>query len=481
MAILSIGELLGIGPDELSGFVPYTAIGGSGNVISGINGSGLSGAGADTTAVSAIASAYAESAASGKLDNSASSTWYPYTGNPSGFLTSVDLSNYATTAYVDSSVSGKADASSLTAYQTVDGMSAFQPSGDYAFNSSLSAKQDVSAMSAYALSSDVSSVISVVESSSGSWGDYSGIDPVVVDNAQRTIGVSSMPLGVDSTMTSYMSGGATLFGVASSFLRFDGSNSTISSINGSALASTVSASVEKSASAVTIGSSNTAANWSIAQGYYNIANWTGYAFGSDNSASSRSMVVGTNSRASAASLAIGGNNLASSRSFTLGFRNTAFSETIAVGTDNYGSGNSLVFGEWNLAKSRSVVHGHSASAWNSTSFGEYNVASAYSVIFGQANSASSQAYILGNSISAKNATVVFGHYNLHGDGDTATDSAAFSIGDGTAYGARHDLMLVTKDGELRMYSSTADTSGLPLVATLRALSAWATANGWTGV
>lgn len=288
MAILSIGELLGIGPDELSGFVPYTAIGGSGNVISGINGSGLSGAGTDTTAVSAIASAYAESATSGKLDNSASSTWYPMTGNPSGFLTThQSLDGYATTEYVDSSVSGKVDTTSLTAYQTVEGMSAYQPSGDYALNSGLSAKvdqtafddccssvqssissltdsasalsadmsslssdvtsmssdvssisgdlsgkQDVTGMTSYALSSDVSGVISVVESSSGSWGggvDYTGIVPIYVDNVGRTIDISSMPLGVDSSMTAYVSGDAMLFGVDGSVLN------TLSSLSAWAL------------------------------------------------------------------------------------------------------------------------------------------------------------------------------------------------------------------------------------------------------
>ena len=244
MAILSIGELLGMGPDQLSGFVPSSAISGSGNVISSINGSGLSGAGGtDTSAVSAIASAYAESAASGKLDNSASSQWYPMTGNPSGFLTSVSFDGYATTAYVDSSVSSKADSSSLTAYQPTSAMTSYQSAGDYAFNSAvsskvdqsafdsccssvnsaisalsgaLSGKQDVSGMSAYALSSDVSGVISVVESSSGSWGgggDYTGIVPIYVDNTGRTINISSMPLGVDSSMTAYVSGDTMLFGV----------------------------------------------------------------------------------------------------------------------------------------------------------------------------------------------------------------------------------------------------------------------------
>lgn len=277
MAILSIGELLGIGPDELSGFVPYTAIGGSGNVISGINGSGLSGAGTDTTAVSAIASAYAESAASGKADTSSLTAYQTVDGmsafQPSGDYAfnsslSAKADSSALTAYqtvegmsayqptgdyaynsslsskvdqsafdeccseVQSALSGKADSSALTAYQPVEGMSAFQASGDYAYNSSLSSKQDVSGMSAYALSSNVSGVISVVESSSGSWGggvDYTGIVPIYVDNVGRTIDISSMPLGVDSSMTAYVSGGAMLFGVDGSVIN------TLSSLSAWAL------------------------------------------------------------------------------------------------------------------------------------------------------------------------------------------------------------------------------------------------------
>lgn len=103
------------------------------------------------------------SSLSAKMDVSASSEFYS-TSNPSGFITGVDLSEYATTGYVDSAVSGKQDASAMTAYQpsgdyaynsslsayqlTAD-MSAYQPSGDYAYNSSLADKQDASAMTAY--------------------------------------------------------------------------------------------------------------------------------------------------------------------------------------------------------------------------------------------------------------------------------------------------------------------------------------------
>lgn len=65
-----------------------TATAWNGTYITSINGTPLSGAGGISSATcSAIASSYAESAASGKLDNSASSLWYS-TSNPSGFIRS---------------------------------------------------------------------------------------------------------------------------------------------------------------------------------------------------------------------------------------------------------------------------------------------------------------------------------------------------------------------------------------------------------
>ena len=82
--------------------------------ISSINGSAIAG-GMDSAACSAIASSYAESAASGKLDATASSSFYP-ADNPSGFISSVDLSDYATTAYVDSSISGFAYESAVSGW-----------------------------------------------------------------------------------------------------------------------------------------------------------------------------------------------------------------------------------------------------------------------------------------------------------------------------------------------------------------------------
>lgn len=185
--ILSIGELLDLGGSaSTAGLIPYSALEYSAQVITGISGTAIGGqGGTDSATVSAIASAYAESAASGKLDNSASGLWYPLEGNPSGFLTNVDLSPYA----YASSVSSKVDQSafdnccsamssvvssletSVTSMSSVvsaltgdylekSASSMFQPSGDYqsagdyAFNSSLSGKLDVSASSMFQPSGD---------------------------------------------------------------------------------------------------------------------------------------------------------------------------------------------------------------------------------------------------------------------------------------------------------------------------------------
>lgn len=175
----------GVGELAWASALPSYSYDGSGN-ISAINGSAIGGAGGvDSATVSAIASGYAESAASSKLDSSAFNSGDFYstanpsgfvdsayvdsavsgkldatafnsgdfysTANPSGFITGVDLSNYATTGYVESSVSGKLDTTAfnsgdfystsnpsgfitgvdLTPYQTTAGMTAYQPAGDY--------------------------------------------------------------------------------------------------------------------------------------------------------------------------------------------------------------------------------------------------------------------------------------------------------------------------------------------------------------
>lgn len=179
--ILSIGELLDLGGSaSTAGLIPYSALEYSAQVITGISGTAIGGqGGTDSATVSAIASAYAESAASGKLDNSASGLWYPLMGNPSGFLTGVDLTPYAYASSVSSKVDQSAfdeccssmssvvsslETSVTSMSSVVSGLtgdyleksasSMFQPSGDYAYESALSSYIPVSASSQFASSGD---------------------------------------------------------------------------------------------------------------------------------------------------------------------------------------------------------------------------------------------------------------------------------------------------------------------------------------
>ena len=229
---------------NLSGKIGYSALEyNPTGEISGISGSAI--ATTDPARVSAIASSYAESAVS------SISAW-------SGYF---------------SSISSKADQSALEqccneVHSALDekldksASSQFQPSGDYAFNSSLSAYVEKSSYSAFSsevtnnitsLSSTVSGLTGqyIEQSASGMFqpsghyvsaddmsayvpfsgleGDgakitgisgsaikgheYTGIDPVVVDNVADTISVDHKTLCVDDTMTAYNSGSSAVIGV----------------------------------------------------------------------------------------------------------------------------------------------------------------------------------------------------------------------------------------------------------------------------
>lgn len=235
--ILSIGELLDLGGSaSTAGLIPYSALEYSAQKITGISGTAIGGqGGTDSATVSAIASAYAESAASGKLDNSASGTWYPLTGNPSGFLTGVDLTPYA----YESSVSSKVDQSAfdnccssmssvVSSLETsVTSMSSVVSglTGDYAYNSSLSAYQPKSSISAW--TGDMSSISSKLDQSAFTAYTatahphvYTGVSPMVVDNTADTISLSATSVQLDSSMTAYTSGGSGFIGVNADFNAF---------------------------------------------------------------------------------------------------------------------------------------------------------------------------------------------------------------------------------------------------------------------
>ena len=437
----------------MSAYVNYSSIDNNDmGQVTGINGSAIAG-GLDSASVSSIASsvasAYTESAfsslsskadssalsayqpvsamggyattayvdgmVSGKLDRSAfnSGDFYP-TSNPSGFITGVDLSDYATTGFVESAVSGKLDTSAFASASA-----GFAPAGDYAFNSSLSSYLPASASGAFQPSGDYafnSAVSSKLDSS------------------------ASGNFVANSSMTSWIP-----------YSALDYSGTAISGIGGSSLAGMGGGAgdyVEKIATEVAIGSGTTSVRTSFAQGVNCGASSNSFAQGSDNT------------KVQSYSFAQGSANTATRNSLAQGYYNIAQGEGFAQGAQNKAGSYSFAQGDGNKASYGSFAQGlHNTAGWISY---DPNATEGYSFAQG-----------IGNS--AVYSAAVFGTYNLHGNGNTASgDSAAFAIGDGTGYSARHDLMLVTKNGEITMYSSTADTVGLGLVSSIKAISAAAT-------
>ena len=169
--------------------------------VTGISGSAIAG-GLNSATVSAIASSYAESAASSKVDQSAfdncCSAMSGYVSALQTDMSSISASVSAVTGqtgnYIDWSASGT-----------------FQPSGSYV---------SASDMSSYIPFSGLDGTGNVITSISGSsigstsvGHEYTGIWPVVVDNTADTIAVLNKSLCVDETMTGYESAGSAVIGV----------------------------------------------------------------------------------------------------------------------------------------------------------------------------------------------------------------------------------------------------------------------------
>ena len=369
--------------------------------------------------------------------------------------------------------------------------------------SAVSSKADASALSAYAFSSDVSGVIDTVSSNSASWAggslpitgsagdesatyDVTGVEYIRNDTAgepdKRTASFSPDQMSITYTVDDNDYYSVSINETGLNFSDPDGyyQVAPYDINNWNSAFDTVSANsaswggggatgdyVEKSALEVPIGSGNAAASTAFAQGNRNSAMNCSFAQGSGNSATGYSFAQGYNNIAiETYSFAQGNGNSAHKQSFAQGISNMATADSFAQGSSNIARSLSFAQGNINYASGFSFAQGGGNTA-SSTSFAQ-----------GERNTAKFNSFAQGYYNSAINTATVFGKYNLHGDGSTSTgNSAAFAIGDGTGTAARHDLMLVTKDGEITMYSSTADTVGLGLVSAIKAISAAATGGG----
>lgn len=146
--------------------------------------------------------------------------------------------------------------------------------------------------------------------------------------------------------------------------------------------------------------------------------------------------------------------------------------TIEYGINAFASGtNTIAIGtQASAINAGSIAFGdHTKADFFSFAIGNDCVAEGRSIAWGSATATVSSTAI-GHGISAINRSIVLGYLNNSGNG--AGDSGvALAIGDGTASTARHDLMVVTKNGEITMYSSTADTVGTGVMDSIRSLSA----------
>lgn len=244
--ILSIGELLDLGNSaNMSAYIPYSGLEyNPSGAISGISGSALAG-GVESSVVSSIVSSMVSSKAdqsavdeccsamsavvSAKLDATASSLFQPsgnympsgeyYSAtNPSGFITTADLTDYAK----ESALSSKLDASAS---------SNFAPSGDYVFESSYSS-----------FTSEVTNNITSISSTvSGLTGDY-------LEKSASSMFAPSGEYAYESSLSSYIpesasgqfapSGNYADASALTSYIPFSsvsGEDSKITAINGSAI------------------------------------------------------------------------------------------------------------------------------------------------------------------------------------------------------------------------------------------------------
>ena len=246
------------------------------------------------------------------------------------------------------------------------------------------------------------------------------------------------------------------------------SEDKISAINGSAIAGGGGGAtgyyVEKSATSVAIGTSNTAGAWSLVVG-------SGNSNGRD-----ESLIVGRNNSADMWAVAVGSSVSANLDGLAVGYKVLA-RLGIGVGSEASGDDGAIGVGNKVCGYNDSLIVGSYATAQNtSLGIGSLLFADSGSYALGYCANSRRNSFAHGMYVTSDYTSMAFGTYNLSGNG-SASSGAAFVIGDGTAPYARHDLMVVTKDGEITMYSGTADSVGTGIMSSIRAISAAATGGG----
>jgi hypothetical protein len=334
----------------------------------------------------------------------------------------------------------------------------------------------------------------LISAASAGYAPTNGGDVSAIASAYQVVSVTSTELyagtafltGVNGAPISAERAGHAANASLANSAWYDGTGRLISSLPGSSEVSSIASSYAEAA----------------VSGKADASSLSSYALSSDvsgvidtvsaNSASWGGGATGNYVETSATEVTIGSGNTAKYTSFVQGGENSASGTSLAQGGGNTSVNQSLVQGYLNSAKNDSMAQGIACTAMD-TAFaqGSHNSAKSFSFAQGTYNSAVSDSFVHGSHslakaysfaqgqyVSASATAAAFGRYNLRGNGNTSIgDSAAFVLGDGTGADARHDLMVVTKNGEITMYSSTADEVGTGIMSSIRAISAAATGGG----
>lgn len=280
---------------------------------------------------------------SSKLDSSASSSFYPMTGNPSGFLTSADGSGYIPFSAIETDENSAITAISGSAIAGGGGLT-----GDYVEKS------------AYHLQIGTGNTVlpSTSNPNKGTWAVIgSGNNMSRSGSALPNNAVSHVLIGQDNSAEN---GTSIAIGVQNS-AQGTKVNILLGKYNqiysggdyGAALGYGAKAGIDS----VSIGQYVSSTNNSVAIGGSAAAcdNSLGIQVGwlSRTSASSNSYAIGQSNSAMRNSVAIGQGNSAASASLSVGFLNTATKSSNLYGYGLIGSDNLTVLGQWNSASAGS--------------------------------------------------------------------------------------------------------------------------------
>lgn len=306
--------------------------------------SGQTGDYVEKSSISAESAQWNEvSGLSGKLDSSASSSFYPMSGNPSGFLTSADGSGYIPFSAIETDENSAITAISGSAIAGGGGLT-----GDYVEKS------------AYHLQIGTGNTVlpSTSNPNKGTWAVIgSGNNMSRSGSALPNNAVSHVLIGQDNSAEN---GTSIAIGVQNS-AQGTKVNILLGKYNqiysggdyGAALGYGANAGIDS----VSIGRYVSSTNNSVAIGGSAAAydNSLGIQVGwlARTSASSNSYAIGQSNSAMLNSVAIGQGNSAASASLSVGFLNTATKSSNLYGYGLIGSDNLTVLGQWNSASAGS--------------------------------------------------------------------------------------------------------------------------------